>query len=112
MISPTDIRLINLMIEKCGRLIDICNTYDDKTIESNYIYSDTIQYEFEKLYEDMTRLSMEIRLMHPEMHFDDLRSIRNRVAHNYESVSLQILLDTIRNNIPKLKEDLSNLLKG
>ena len=28
MISPTDIRLINLMIEKCGRLIDICNTYD------------------------------------------------------------------------------------
>ena len=52
MISPTDIRLINLMIEKCGRLIDICNTYDDKTIESNYVYSDAIQYEFEKLYEE------------------------------------------------------------
>lgn len=112
MISPTDIRLINLMIEKCGRLIDVCNTCDDKTIESNYVYSDAIQYEFEKLYEDMTRLSMELRITHPEMHFDDLRSIRNRVAHNYESVSLQILLDTVHNNIPKLKEDLSNLLKS
>ena len=110
MISPTDIRLINLMIEKCGRLIDICNTYDDKIIQSNFVYSDAIQYEFEKLYEDMTRLSIELRIMHPEIHFDDLRSIRNRVAHNYESVSLQILLDTIRKDIPRLKEDLSKLL--
>ena len=112
MISPTDIRLIKLMIEKCGRLIDICNTYDNKTIESNYIYSDAIQYEFEKLYEDMTRLSLELRIMHPEMHFDDLRSIRNRVAHNYESVSLQILLDTVHDNIPSLKADLENLLNS
>lgn len=112
MISPTDLRLINLMIEKCGRLIDICDTYDDKTIESNYIYSDTIQYEFEKLYEDMTRLSTEIRIMHPEMHFDDLRAIRNRVAHNYESVILQILLDTIRKNIPELKQKLTELINN
>ena len=112
MISSTDIRLLKLMVEKCERLIDICNTYDDKTIQSNYIYSDDIQYEFEKLYEDMTRLSMELRIMHPEMHFEDLRSIRNRVAHNYESVSLQILLDTIRINIPELKEDLLKLLNS
>ena len=111
MISQTDQRLLNLMIEKCNRLIDICNTYNDQTIQSNYIYSDAIQYEFEKLYEDMTRLSMELRITHPEMHLDDLRSIRNRVAHNYESVSLQILLDTIRKDIPNLKEDLVKLLK-
>ena len=106
MISPEDIRLLNLMIEKCGRLIDICNTYDDNTIELNYIYSDAI------LYEDMTRLSTDLRLAHPEMHFDDLRSIRNRVAHKYESVSLQILLDMVHNNIPKLKEDLITLLNS
>ena len=110
MISQTDMRLINLMIEKCNRLIDICNTYDDQTIESNYVYSDAIQFEFEKLYEDMTRLSMELRITHPELHLDDLRSIRNRVAHNYESVSLKILLDLIRKDIPNLKEDLSKLL--
>lgn len=110
MISQTDMRLINLMIEKCNRLIDICNTYDEQTIESNYVYSDAIQFEFEKLYEDMTRLSMELRITHPELHLDDLRSIRNRVAHNYESVSLKILLDLIRKDIPNLKEDLSKLL--
>ena len=112
MISPTDSRLLGLMIEKCERLIDICSTYDDKTIESNYFYSDTVQFEFEKLYEDMTRLSTEFLLIHPEMHFNDLRSIRNRVAHNYESVSLKILLDTIHNNIPELKEELIKLLNS
>lgn len=112
MISQVDQRIINLMIEKCNRLIDISNTYDDKTIELNYVYSDAIQYEFEKLYEDMTRLSVELRISHPELPLDDLRSIRNRVAHNYESVSLRILLDTIRNDIPKLKEELTSLLNS
>lgn len=111
MISQTDIRLLNLMIEKCQRLIDICSTYDDKTIESNYVYSDAIQFEFEKLYEDMTRLSVELRITHPEMNFDNLRSIRNRVAHDYSSVIIQILLDTIRKDIPKLKDDLIKLIE-
>ena len=112
MISQTDERLINLMIEKCNRLINICDTYDDKIIASNYVYSDAIQFEFEKLYEDMTRLSGELILMHPELHLDDLRGIRNRVAHNYESVSLQILLDTIHKNIPNLKTVLVELLNN
>ena len=90
--------------------MDVCNKHTDEEIEENYIYSDTIQFEFEKLYEDITRLSVEFRIAHQDLHIDDLRAIRNRVAHNYESVSLKILLDTIRNDISLLKESLSNVI--
>ena len=67
--------------------------------------------EFEKLYEDSTRLSVEFRLAHEWLHIDDLRAIRNRVAHNYESVSLSILFDTVEKDIPTLKDLLEKVIE-
>ena len=112
MISETDIRILSLMVEKCDRLIQICQANSDEEIVKNFIYSDAIQFEFEKLYEDSTRLSNELRLYHQELHIDDLRGIRNRVAHDYESVSLKILIDTVREDIPNLKETIVAFLEN
>lgn len=111
MISKTDLRVLNLMIEKTNRLIDICDKYNDDEIKNSFIISDSIQYEFEKLYEDSTRLSAELRINYPELHINDLRSIRNRVAHAYESVSITILLDTVRKDIPSLKAVLKDFVE-
>lgn len=110
MIDKLDLRLIELMVEKTKRIIEISHNYTREEIEKNYILGDTIQFEFEKLYEDSTRLSVEFRLDHPWLHIDDLRSIRNRVAHNYESVSLSILIDTAIKDIPPLKELLEGVI--
>ena len=112
MISQTDLRILSLMVEKTNRLIEILKTYNEAEINSNYVLSDSIQFEFEKLYEDSTRLSVELRINHPELHIDDLRSIRNRVAHDYESVVLQILIDTIRNDIPALRDTLTKFIES
>ena len=112
MIEKTDLRILSLMIEKCGRLVEIMNSHSKEEIKSNYVLSDAIQYEFEKLYEDSTRLSMLFRIDHNDLlHIDALRGIRNRVAHNYESVILDILFDTIKNDIPIMKRDLETILE-
>ena len=111
MIEQTDLRIISLMIEKTKHISEIYLNNGREKIQSDYVLSDALQFEFEKLYEDSTRLSVEFRINHPWLHIDDLRGIRNRVAHNYESVSLTILLDTAENNIPVLRESLENVLK-
>lgn len=108
----TDDRILSLMIEKTERLMAILQGHSRKEIESNFILSDAVQFEFEKLYEDSTKLSHELRISYQELHLDDLRSIRNRVAHDYEKVSLKILLDTIENDIPLLKETLGKILSS
>lgn len=112
MIQKTDLRILALMIEKANRLLEICTKYSLEQIQSDFVISDAIQYEFEKLYEDSTRLSMDLRMSHPELHLDDLRGIRNRIAHDYESVSLKILVDTAKKDIPELKETLERFLKA
>lgn len=111
--SETDLRILKLMIEKSERMIEILSNHTRKEIQSDYVLSDAIQFEFEKLYEDSTRLSMELRIQFGnQLHIDDLRAIRNRVAHDYESVSLKVLLDTVQNDIPKLKDDLNAIVQG
>ena len=79
MIDNADIRIIKMMIEKIDRLIEIKNNYSNNEIKENYIYSDAIQYEFEKLYEDSTRLSPEFLMRNPDLPIKELRSIRNRM---------------------------------
>ena len=111
MINPADSRIVNSMIEKASRLIEICAKNTREQIAENYVLSDSLQYEFEKLYEDSTRLSFEFRMSHDWLHIDDLRAIRNRVAHNYESVSLSILFDTVEKDIPKLKDLLEKVIE-
>lgn len=107
MINDFDKRIFSLLIVECNRLIEVCDKYNEQEIISNYILSDAIQYEFEKLFEDISRLSKEIQ-NNPALHFNELRGIRNRIAHNYESVSLSILIETVKKDIPLLKGILKN----
>lgn len=99
------------MIEKIDKIMDICQRYSLKEINENFVYSDSIQYEFEKLYEDINRLSTVFKMNNPHLPFDELRGIRNRVAHNYESVSIRILYDIATKDFPVLKEQLLNTIK-
>ena len=89
MIQETDRRMLSMIVEKIDKLTTICREHSFEEIESNFVYSDSIQFEFEKMYEDTTRLSPLFHLEHPEIPIDKLRGIRNRVAHNYESVIIK-----------------------
>ena len=110
MINEKDKRIIPLMIEKIDRLTFICNKYSLEEIEENFIVSDSIQLEFEKMYEDSSRLSEQIQIDFKDV-FNKLRGTRNRVAHDYTSVIIAILVDTVNNDLPKLKEELLELIE-
>lgn len=105
-----DSRILGLMLEKTERLIEICEKHTLDEINENYILSDAIQFEFEKLYEDATRLSVDFKLQHPAFPVDNLRSIRNRVAHDYASVVFKILYETVKVDIVKLKDLIQKIL--
>ena len=110
MIKKTDERIVNLIIEKIERLEQLITEHTEIEIKSKFYFSDSVQFEFEKLYEDSTRLSPEFLIEHKEFPIDKLRAIRNRVAHDYESVIIDVLLDVIKNDLPSLKSELINAL--
>ena len=57
-----------------------------------------------------SKLSFLFRVDNPYLNIDKLRGIRNRVAHDYESVIIDILLDAIEKDLPELKSKLLSAL--
>ena len=108
--KDTDRRILTYILEKIDRLMDICNNHPLEEIEGNYLLSDALQFEYEKIYNDCTKLSPEFIIEQKSFPIDQLRGIRNRVAHDYEHVSIRILYDTVIKDMPSLKETIENLL--
>ena len=106
--DKTDIRIMKLMIEKIDRVINVVSNHTEEEIKTNFIYSDTLSYEFEKLYEDCTRLSPMLLVEYSNIPINELRSIRNRVARDYES----IIISTAINDFPRFKSILESILSN
>ncbi len=57
------------------------------------------------------RVPEDIAKAHPEIAWNLLRGIRNRLVHDYFSLDAQIVWDTIHNDLPPLIEPLKRLLE-
>ncbi len=54
-------------------------------------------------------INEEVKINHPEIPWKDMVSLRNKVLHEYFGVDLEILWKTVQEDIPSLKESLSEL---
>jgi uncharacterized protein with HEPN domain/predicted nucleotidyltransferase len=52
----------------------------------------------------------DVQVRHPEIPWDDMRGIRNKVVHEYFRVELKILWQTIKHDLPPLIPKLQELL--
>ena len=53
----------------------------------------------------------ELVMAHPELPWIEMRGMRNKMIHNYFDVSLEIVWATVKNDLPKLKQQIDALLK-
>ena len=52
--NQTEERILRLMLEKIERLQSVVKDHGRKSIETDFYLSDTLQFEFEKLYDGST----------------------------------------------------------
>jgi len=58
------------------------------------------------------KLSPEYRAAHPELPWPEMSGLRNRLAHAYFDVDLDVLLDVVAKDLPPLIGQLEQLLQG
>jgi len=56
------------------------------------------------------RLSADIREQYPEIPWKDMAGMRDRIIHGYDDVDLEIVWDTVKKEIPKIKPLIQNIL--
>jgi uncharacterized protein with HEPN domain len=57
------------------------------------------------------RISAECRARHPEIPWTDMIGMRNRLTHVYFSIDLDIVWDTVRNDLASLVEQLERVIQ-
>ena len=111
MINENDLRHIGHMLESIDRLEQCHSKYSLEEAINDYMIFDVILMEFENLANQMMKLSQELPNSHPDLHLNELRAIRHRIAHDYLSVQIETLYQTIENDFPKVKLTLQKLIK-
>lgn len=89
------IRAIKLIIE-FSKNLDYPSFYEDIKTQSSILYQIVI------MGEAINQLSSEFIQSYPEIPFNAIRGMRNRVVHEYKEVDVKILWEVIQTNIPEL----------
>ena len=104
--NEKDRRTVENIIYYCDRLnehIDACN--DNKEIYmSNILYKDACALVIIQIDEFVGRLSKEFRIEFTGVEWQQLKGLRNIMAHNYEDIIDNIVWDIIHEDIPEIRK--------
>ncbi len=87
---------INYIIEK---MLD--KEYDDFIIDT--IFQDAMMFRLIQISENAKLLSDEYKIS-TDVPWTTIQGLRNRIVHDYGHVDLKIVYDTLKDDIPSLKE--------
>jgi uncharacterized protein with HEPN domain len=82
----------------------------EEKLASDRALRDAVLYNFVIIGEAARLVPEGIEARHPEVPWNDMRDMRNWVAHGYHDVDLQIVWQTIRDDLPDLIRNLKDLL--
>jgi uncharacterized protein with HEPN domain len=74
-------------------------------------YSAVIR-EFEIIGEAVGKLSEELKGGYPEISWQDIKDFRNLLAHEYFGVDLEIVWNTVLNDLPMLMDAVQKIVSG
>ncbi|MBR1530818.1 MAG: DUF86 domain-containing protein [Eubacterium sp.] len=70
----------------------------------NDILQDSMMFRMIQISENCKKLTDDYKLSRPELSWSAMAGMRNRIVHDYGSVDLEIVYDTLKNDIPVLLE--------
>jgi uncharacterized protein with HEPN domain len=86
---------------------------DLHAFEQNPLVQDAVVRNIEIIGEavnHINRVAPEFIAQHPELPWDDMRDMRNVVIHAYFAVDLEVVWRTVQEDLPKLKQQIDQLL--
>ena len=81
---------------------------DIEELNSNEILLDSMLFRMIQISENAKRLSDNYKQKHCNIPWNALSGLRNRIVHDYGNVDLNIVYETLKNDIPELLELLTD----
>lgn len=75
------------------------------------ILSSAISFKFVQISENVKKLPLSINEVYPNIPWNKISGLRNRIVHDYGSIQLDIIYNTVKDDLPKLIVDLNEIIK-
>ena len=88
------------------RLKEYCNSINYDSFVANTQLHEACVFNLFQMGESAIRLDDEFTRNYPEIPWIKIRGLRNRIAHDYEGISIDIIWDIIQNDLEPLQSQL------
>jgi uncharacterized protein with HEPN domain len=108
---PHDDRVyLQHILDSILRIESYLHSVDEATFHQHSMIQDAVVRQIEIIGEAVKRLSPTLRGQHPDIPWQDIARMRDKLIHDYFGVDLEKVWDTTRIDIPPLKAKVHSLL--
>ncbi|MBM6498803.1 HepT-like ribonuclease domain-containing protein [Flavobacterium macrobrachii] len=108
--NNTKIFLLHIL-ESIEKLEEITTTTSQEEFLKNWIIQDAILKNFIVIGEAVANIDEEIKQQYSTINWRGAKSMRNFIVHEYFSVDLNFVWETILKTIPDFKKDITTIIK-
>ena len=100
--------IVNI-IKYIDKIIDFTKNIDYDHFASDELIQDACFMNLMQIGETANKIDESYEKKYPDIKWKDMKGLRNRIVHDYDGVNIRIVWDTIKNDLPILKEQLLKL---
>ena len=104
------VRLLH-MRDYTRKAIDIAKDRERKDLDDDEMFQLALTRLVEMIGEAASQFPSENRARYPQIPWPKITGMRHRLIHEYDTVDLDILWDTVRNDLPPLLKELEKILE-
>lgn len=100
------------ILQSMKRVEEYVSGLDFKNFKQDYKTVDAVIRNFEVIGEASKNLTADIKSKYPNVPWDQMYRLRNRISHEYFGVDYDIIWDISKNHLPKNKIDIQTALEA
>ncbi len=105
-----DLTYLGDILDAIQRIESYTNQVTKQEFLENFMMQDAAMLQIEIIGEATNSISEEFQEKHDEIPWMQMRALRNRIVHDYRGINLNVIWDTVQNDLPALKRQVRSIL--
>lgn len=105
-----DIYYLSKIVTDLGFLLEHTKGLTKHQIQADEVLLDCIMFRLVQISENSDRLTDEFKARYNDISWRAIKGLRNRIVHDYGTVDISVIYDTVAKDIPALYEILVGLV--
>ena len=105
-----DLALLGDVLDAILRIESYVDGVNKESFLENLMMQDAVMHQIEIVGEASNDISDEFQEKHSDLPWMQMRAIRNKIVHDYRGINLNIIWETVQNDLPSLKEQVRKIL--